>query len=45
MFMGSVMLAICSSSCVMYSARSGVKRGNAVLSVLRMRLFVYVVVC
>ena len=26
MFMGSVMLSICSSSCVQYSAGSGVKR-------------------
>ena len=26
MFMGSVMLSICSSSCVLYSAGSGVKR-------------------
>ena len=40
MFMGSVMLSICSSSCVLYSARSGVKRVHVVLSGLRMRLFV-----
>ena len=26
MFMGSLMLSICSSSCVLYSAGSGVKR-------------------
>ena len=26
MFMGSVMLSICSSSCVLYSTGSGVKR-------------------
>ena len=37
MFMGSVMLSICSSRCVLYS---GVKRVHAVLSGLRMRLFV-----
>ena len=29
MFMGSVMLSICSSSCVLYSAWSGVKRACA----------------
>ena len=40
MFMGSVMLSICSSSCVLYSAGSGVKRVHVVLSWLRMRLFV-----
>ena len=40
MFMGSVMLSICSSSCVLYSAGSGVKRVYVVLSALRMRLFV-----
>ena len=40
MFMGSVMLSICSSSCVLYSAGSGVKRVHVVLSgLLRMRLF------
>ena len=42
MFMGSVMLSICSSSCVMYSAVP------VVLSGLRMRWFVWVeneVVC
>ena len=38
MFMGSVMLSICSSSCVLYSAGSGVKRVHVVLSGLRMRL-------
>ena len=37
MFMGSVMLSICSSSWVLYSA---VKRVYVVLSGLRMRLFV-----
>ena len=40
MFMGSVMLSICSSSCVLYSAWSGVQRVHVVLSGLRMRLFV-----
>ena len=45
MFMGSVMLSICSSSCVLYSAVSGVKRVHVVLSELRMRLFVRVHVC
>ena len=45
MFMGSVMLFICSSSCVLYSAGSGVKRVHVILSRLRMRLFVYVHVC
>ena len=40
MFMGSVMLSICSSSCVLYSVGSGVKRVHVVLSGLRMRLFV-----
>ena len=39
MFMGSVM-SICSSSCVLYSAGSGVKCVHVVLSGLRMRLFV-----
>ena len=42
MFMGSVMLSICSSCCVLYSAGSGVKRVHVVLSGLRMRLFVHV---
>ena len=37
MFMGSVILSICSSSCVLYSAGCGVKRVHVVL---RMRLFV-----
>ena len=32
MFMGSVMLSICSSSYVLYSAGSGVKRVHVVLS-------------
>ena len=40
MFMGSVMSSNCSSSCVLYSAGSGVKRVRVVLSGLRMRLFV-----
>ena len=40
MFMGSVMLSICSSSCVLYSAGSGVKRVHVILSGLRMMLFV-----
>ena len=42
MFMGSVMLSICSSGCVLYSTGSGVKRVHVVLSGLRMRLFVRV---
>ena len=33
------MLSICSSSCVLYSAESGVKRVHVALSGLRMRLF------
>ena len=45
MFIGSVMLSICSSSCVLYSAGSGVKRVHVVFSGLRMRLFVRVHVC
>ena len=40
MFLGSVMLSICSSSCVLYSAGSSVKKVHVVLSGLRMRLFV-----
>ena len=36
MFMGSVVLSICRSSCVLYSAGSGVKRVHVVLSGLRM---------
>ena len=40
MFMVSVMLSICSSSCVLYSAGSGVKIVHVVLSGLRMKLFV-----
>ena len=40
MFMGSVMLSICNSSCVLYSAGSGVNRVHVVLSWLWMRLFV-----
>ena len=45
MFMGSVMLSICSSSCVLHSAGSGVKRVHAVLSGLRMKLSVPVHAC
>ena len=37
--MGSVIFSICNS---MYSAESGVKRVHIVLSVLRVRLLVYV---
>ena len=40
MFMESAMLSICSLSCVLYFAGSGVKRVHVVLSGLRMRLFV-----
>ena len=40
MFMRSVMSIICRSSCVLYSAGSGVKRVHVVLSGLRMGLFV-----
>ena len=39
------MLSICSSSCVLNSAGSGVKRVHVVLSGLRMMLFVCVHVC
>ena len=39
--MGSVMLSICSSSCVLYSGGSSVKRVHVVLFVLRIRLFVH----
>ena len=39
--MGSVMSS-CSTSCVLYSARSGVKRVHVRLYGLRMRLFVCV---
>ena len=42
--MGSMILSICSASCVLYSTWSGVKRVH-VLSGLRMRLFVCVYVC
>ena len=45
MFMESVILFICSSHCVLYSAGSGVKSVHAVLSGLRMRLFDCVHVC
>ena len=45
MFMGSVMLSICSSSCVLYSGGSGGKRVHVILSELRMGLFVRVYVC
>ena len=34
--MGSVMLSICSSSCVLYSVGSDVKRVHVVLSGLRL---------
>ena len=40
MFMGGVMVSICSSSCVLHSAGPGVKRVHVVLSGLRTRLFV-----
>ena len=40
MFMGSVMLSICSSGCVLHYAGSGMKRVLVVLSGLRMRLVV-----
>ena len=43
--MGSVVLSICSSSCVLYSAGSGVERVHVVLYELKMRLFVRVYVC
>ena len=43
LFMGSVVLSICSASCVLYSAGSGVKRVHVALSGLR--LFVRVYVC
>ena len=43
--MGSVILSICNSSCVLYSARSGVKRVHVVLYGLQRRLFVRVHVC
>ena len=39
------MLSICSSSCVLYSAGSGVRRVHVVLYGLRMTLFVRVHVC
>ena len=39
------MLSICSASCLLYSARSGVKRVHAVLSGLRMRSFACVHIC
>ena len=45
MFIGSVMMYICSSCCVLYSAGSGVKRVHVVLSGLIMRLFVCVHLC
>ena len=46
MFMGSVMLSICSESCVLYSGGSGVMRVHVVLSeMLRMRWLVCVHVC
>ena len=42
---GECDVAICSSSCMLYSAGSGVKRVHVVLSGLRMRLFVRVHGC
>ena len=42
--MGNVMY-MCSTSCVLYFAGSGVKRVHVVLSGWRMRLFVRVHVC
>ena len=39
MFMGSVVLSICSASCVLYSSEYGVKRVH-IVSGLRMILFV-----
>ena len=45
MFMGSVMLSIGSSICVLYSNVAGMKRVHVVLSGLGMRLFVCVHVC
>ena len=39
-FMGSVILSIYRSSCVLYSAGSGVERVHVVLSGLRIRLLV-----
>ena len=38
-FMEIVMLSICSSSCVLYSARSDVKRMHVAWSGLRMRFW------
>ena len=40
MFMGSGILDICSTSCVLYSAGSGAKKLHVILSGLKMRLFV-----
>ena len=45
MFIGSAMMYICSSCCVLYFAGSGVKRVHVVLSGLIMRLFVCVHLC
>ena len=45
MFMGSVILSTCSSSCVLHSAGPVVKRVHAVLYGLRMRLSVGLHVC
>ena len=44
-FMGSVVLSICSASCLLYPAGSGMKRVHVVLSGLRMRLRVCIHVC
>ena len=45
MFMANVVLFICNTSYVLYSAGSGVKRVHVVLSGLRIRLFVCAHVC
>ena len=45
MFMGSMVLSICSVNCMFYSDRSGVKRVHVVLSEFKIILFVCVHVC
>ena len=45
MFMGSMVLSICRSRCVIYLTGFGLKRVHVVLFALRMRLFVCVHVC
>ena len=45
MFMGSVVLFTCRTSCMLYSTGFGVKRVHVALSGLKMRLFVGVHVC